>query len=129
MTRPEIYREMEEIFGLVPSFFKTCSDATLGLEWRLFKKIEIDTVALPNKTKELIGVALAASLRCRYCSYFHTKMAKLNGANDEEIEEAVHLAKASAGWSSYVNGLQIDFENFKSEVDRACEHVSKLMSK
>jgi hypothetical protein len=37
--------------------------------------------------------------------------------------DAVHYAKSSAGWSTYLNGMQMDFEQFKREVTQACEHV------
>jgi predicted small metal-binding protein len=50
-------------------------------------------------------------------------VAKLNGATDDEIEDAVHYAKSSAGWSAYLNGLQVDYDQFKEEVIRACEYV------
>jgi len=79
--------------------------------------------AIPNKYKELIGVGISAAVRCRYCSMFHTEMAKLNGATDAEIEEAVHYAKSSAGWSTYLNGLQVDYDQFQKEVHQAAEYV------
>jgi len=40
-----------------------------------------------------------------------------------EIEEAVHYMKNSAGWSTYINGMQRDYDQFKKEVHQACEHV------
>ena len=129
MNREEIYGEMKERFGLVPSFFKMVPDSTLEHEWNLFKAIQLEETAIPNKYKELIGVAISAVSRCRYCSLFHTEMARLNGATDEEIEEAVHYAKSSAGWSAYINGLQVDYEQFKKEVQQACEYVRTAMSR
>jgi AhpD family alkylhydroperoxidase len=123
MKREEIYKEMNEAFGLVPSFFKLVPDATLEHEWELFKAIQMKETAIPNKYKELIGVGISAAGRCRYCSLFHTEMAKLNGATDAEIEEAVHYAKSSAGWSTYLNGMQVDYDQFKEEIHRACEYV------
>lgn len=123
MNRQEIYKEMKEAFGLVPSFFKSVPEATLEHEWELFKAIQMKETAIPNKYKELIGVGISAAVRCRYCSLFHTEMAKLNGATDAEIEEAVHYAKSSAGWSTYLNGLQTDYDQFKKEVHQACEYV------
>jgi alkylhydroperoxidase/carboxymuconolactone decarboxylase family protein YurZ len=57
---------------------------------------------------------------------FHTEVAKLYGATDAEIEDALHFAKSSAGWSTYINGLQIDFDEFKAEVRRIVEHVRSL---
>ena len=68
-------------------------------------------------------MAIAGVTRCHYCAFYHSEVAKLFGASEEEIEEAMHYAKMTAGMSTYVNGLQIDFEQFKDEVMRICEHV------
>lgn len=125
MTREEVYREIEGTFGLVPSFFKEVPDATLELEWQLMKRVQFDPGAVPNKYRELIGLAISAVTKCRYCTYYHTALAKLNGATHEEIEDALHYAKSNAGWSAYLNGLQVDFEQFKREIDQACEFVMK----
>jgi AhpD family alkylhydroperoxidase len=125
MKREEIFAEMKETLGLVPSFFKLVPDATLEHEWELFKAIQLKETAIPNKYKELIGVGISAAVRCRYCSTFHTEMAKLNGATDAEIEEAVHYAKSSTGWSTYLNGMQIDYDQFKKEIHQACEYVTR----
>ena len=50
-------------------------------------------------------------------------MAKLNGATDQEIEETVHYAKATAGWSAYINVMQLDYNEFTKEIDSVCAHV------
>jgi AhpD family alkylhydroperoxidase len=126
MNREKIYKEIEEMFGLVPSMFKSVPDSSLELEWRLFKTVQFEEGAISNKYRELIGVALSAISKCRFCAFYHTELAKLNGATDAEIEDAVHYAKSSAGWSTYINGLQIDYEKFKDEVSRACEHVRSM---
>jgi AhpD family alkylhydroperoxidase len=123
MDRERIYSEIKEMFGLVPSFLKELPDATLELEWRLMKQVQFEEGPVPNKYRELIGLAIAAVTRCRYCAFFHTEIAKLNGATDAEIEDAVHYAKSSAGWSAYLNGLQTDFETFKREIKSVCEYV------
>ncbi len=125
MTREQVYREIEEMFGLVPSFFKEVPDSSLELEWKLFKRVQFDEGPIPNKYRELIGVAISAVTKCKYCALYHTEVAKLNGATDAEIEDAVHYAKSSAGWSAYLNGLQVDYEKFRGEVLQACEHVRK----
>ncbi len=126
MDRQEVYKEIEQMFGLVPSFFKMIPDSSLELEWKLFKRVQLDEGPIPNKYRELIGVAIAAATKCRYCSLYHTEVAKLNGATDAEIEDAVHFAKSSAGWSTYLNGMQMDYEQFKAEVSQACEHVRSM---
>ena len=128
MNREQIYKEIEDMFGLVPSMFKSVPDSSLELEWKLFKRVQLEEGPIPNKYRELIGVAISAISKCRYCSFFHTELAKLNGASDAEIEDALHYAKSSAGWSTYINGLQVDFETFKDEVNRACEHVRSMQT-
>lgn len=126
MTRDEVYAEIEAMFGQVPGFFKLVPDSALELEWHLFKRVQFDEGPIPNKYRELIGVGISAITHCRYCSFFHTEVAKLNGATDAEIEDAVHFAKSSAGWSTYLNGLQYDYERFKEEVEAACAHVRAM---
>jgi AhpD family alkylhydroperoxidase len=129
MKRELVYKEIEEMFGLVPGMFKTIPDKTLELEWQLFKKVQFEEGPIPNKYRELIGVAISAVSKCRYCSLFHTEIARLNGATEAEIEDAIHYAKSSAGWSTYINGLQLDFEKFKAEVLQACDYVRKNQQK
>src|SRR5262249_54504055 len=125
MSREKIYKEIKEMFGDVPTMFKEVPDSSLELEWHLFKKIQFDKGAIPNKYRELIGLAISAITKCKYCIFFHTELAKLYGATQEEIEDALHFAKSSVGWSAYISGLQIDFEQFKKEIKNACEHVKK----
>jgi AhpD family alkylhydroperoxidase len=122
MDRKEIYREIKETLGLVPTMFKALSDSTLELEWNLFKATNSES-AISNKNKELIGVAISAVTKCKFCVFFHTEMAKLHGATDEEVEDAVHFAKHTAGWSTYVNGIQLDYEQFKEEIKQVCDYI------
>jgi AhpD family alkylhydroperoxidase len=128
MNRQQVYDQIKEMFGLVPGFFKAIPDSSLEMEWNLFKRVQFDEGPIPNKYRELMGLAIAAVTKCRYCAFFHTEAARLNGATDAEIEDAVHFAKSSAGWSAYINGLQTDFEQFKDEVLQICEHVRSLQA-
>jgi AhpD family alkylhydroperoxidase len=114
---------MEKMLGIVPSFFKKVPDNSLRLEWELMKQVQMVPGAIPNKYRELIGVAVSSVTKCEYCSYFHTEFAKLNGATDAEIEDAIHYAKSTAGWSTWINGYQMDYEQFTKEVDQICAHV------
>ena len=123
MNRQEVYKEIESTMGVVPAMFKSIPDATLELEWQLMKRVQMEPGPIPNKYRELIGLAMAAATRCRYCTFFHSEMAKLNGATPAEIEDAIHFAKSSAGWSTYLNGLQLDYEQFKTEILKAVQHA------
>lgn len=128
MNRKEVFQEIEKTLGVVPSFFKLVPDRSLELEWNLFKTLQLEESPIPNKYKELIGVAISAVTKCKYCSFFHTEVAKLFGASDAEIEDAVHYAKSSAGWSTYLNGMQVEYEQFKKELLQSIEYIKKMQS-
>lgn len=119
---------MTDMLGLVPLFFKEIPDTLLELEWTQFKKLQLDEGPIPNKYRELIGLGISAATKCRYCTLFHTEAAKLFGATDEEIQNAIHYAKQTTGWSTYINGLQVDYETFKDELIRIMDHVRNAQS-
>jgi AhpD family alkylhydroperoxidase len=129
MSRAEVYAEMESTLGLAPTFMKSIPDSTLGLEWELMKRVQMMPGPIPNKYRELIGVAVSAATKCQYCAFFHTEFARLNGATDEEIEDALHYTKSTTGWSTYINGSQADFDLFKSEMKAITAYVKKKTSK
>ena len=127
--RHEVDRDIEETFGLVPEFFRSVPDYLLPMEWASFKSLVLsDQTALPNKYKELIGLAVSGATRCRYCAYFHTEAARLFGANDDEITETALIAKNTMGWSTYLNTLQFDYDKFVEEFDQMAAHIREQMA-
>jgi AhpD family alkylhydroperoxidase len=48
--------------------------------------------ALDCKTKELIAIAIAVSIRCDDCIAFHVKAAFAQGASRDEVAEALGMA-------------------------------------
>lgn len=124
-TRAQAEQEMKEMLGLVPSFFKKIPDEYFNSEWELFKRLELGETLIPNKYKELMGIAIHAETKCRYCTLFHTEAARLFGATEEEIQEAVHFAKMSVGWSVYLNGMQQDYDLFSEELDRMVTYIKE----
>ena len=125
-TRPrtKVEHEIRDTLGLVPSFFDRVPDEVFDHEWTLFKHYEFDETLIPNKYRELMGVALHAGTHCRYCTLCHTEAARLFGATDDEIQEAVHYARHSMGWSIYLDGIQQDHREFAREVERTGAHGS-----
>lgn len=128
MTYEETIAEITASFGLVPSFMQYIPKDALPAEWAAMKNIQLAPGHIPPKYKELIGVGISSVTHCRYCAYFHTEVAKVFGATQEEIEEAIRYAKSSAGWSAYINGTQADFDSFKKEINQACDHVRAGMA-
>jgi AhpD family alkylhydroperoxidase len=112
------YQDIQSTLGLVPSFFKAFPEDGVAAAWDELKSIQLNpNTALSMKQKELIGLAVAAQVPCRYCVYFHTQVGKqLGGATDTEVKEAVAMAAITRHWSTVLNGLQIDLGEFKQEL-------------
>lgn len=110
--------EIEHMFGFVPGFLKALPDSVLPGAWTELKTLQIsDSTALPCKVKELIGLAVASQIPCKYCTYGHTELAKLNGATQQEIGEAVAMSALARHWSTFFNGVQLDEAKFKQEIN------------
>jgi AhpD family alkylhydroperoxidase len=117
-------QDIEETLGLVPEFFRRVPDYLLPTEWASFKSLVLsDETAIPNKYKEMIGLAVSGATRCRYCAYFHTEAARLFGATEDEINETALIAKNTMGWSTYLNTLQFDYDEFVQEFDQVTAYV------
>ena len=84
-------------------------DLALPGAWMDFKGVVVNPMtALPPKVKDLVGLAVAAQIPCEYCIYAHTELAKMNGATDAEISEAVAIGALTRKWSTFLNGIQTD---------------------
>lgn len=59
--------------------------------------------ALPEKTKQLIAVAVAHTTQCPYCINGHTKLASRKGASEEEIMEAIWVAAEMRAGGAYAH--------------------------
>ncbi|TWP33212.1 carboxymuconolactone decarboxylase family protein [Leekyejoonella antrihumi] len=68
-----------------------------------FSKAVFAEGALPEKTKQLIAVAVAHTTQCPYCITGHTKLAKRKGASSEEIMEAIWVAAEMRAGGAYAH--------------------------
>jgi len=110
--------DIKATLGFVPTFFKVYPAEALPGAWGQFKGIQMNpSTALSGKSKELIGLAVAAQIPCDYCLYAHNAFAKLNGATDDEIKEAIAVGALERQWSTVLNGRPISLEDFKREID------------
>ena len=71
--------------------------------WRNFSKTVFEEGALPEKTKQLIAVAVAHVTQCPYCIRSHTKQAIRKGASKEEIMEAIWVAAEMRSGAAYAH--------------------------
>src|ERR1051325_6131220 len=61
--------------------------------------------ALPEKTKQLIAVAVAHVTQCPYCIRSHTRLARRKGASEPEIMEAIWVAAEMRAGGAYAHSV------------------------
>jgi AhpD family alkylhydroperoxidase len=125
MTTNDVLNEIEDTFGLVPTWIRQVPEAGLGALWSMMRDFYIAETQIPNKYKELIGLAVAGATRCRYCALFHTEAARVYGATDAEIAEASLMGGVTMLASTFVNAEQTDFEEFRRETLDIVKHVTQ----
>ncbi len=62
---------------------------------------------LTKREKVLIGLAVAHVIQCPYCIDAYSQECLKNGADLEQMTEALHVAVAIRGGASLVHGLQM----------------------
>jgi AhpD family alkylhydroperoxidase len=125
----ETLKDIKKTLGLVPGFMKAIPKDVLVHDWQLMKKYQLGESEIPAKYREFIGLAVAANLKCPYCTLMHTAMATLNGATDKEIAEVAFLASYTARWSAMLHALQYNYDTFMKEVQQMGEYAKKTAKK
>jgi len=101
--------EAKSMLGVVPSFVSNQPDEAIAPFWEQVKTLALNpNTALSGKTKELIGLGVAAQIPCKFCVYAHTEFAKLNGATMRDVKEAVATAGMARELSAMSNGQSTD---------------------
>jgi AhpD family alkylhydroperoxidase len=78
--------------------------------------------ALNRKEKETIALSLASAIQCPYCIDIHTRSAKTEGASLEELSEAIFIAAAVKGESTFMQQEEITGQS--NELNE-CQETSK----
>lgn len=63
--------------------------------------------ALSEREKALIALAVSHVLKCPYCIDAYTEDCLKKGADEEQMNEALHVAAAMAAGVSLVHGVQM----------------------
>jgi 4-carboxymuconolactone decarboxylase len=81
---PELWEKFSEWYGLV-----------------------FEPGALTKREKSLIALAVAHAVQCPYCIDAYTQESLSEGADVDQMTEAVHIAAAVRGGASLVHGVQM----------------------
>lgn len=116
-TREAVNAEITAMFGGVPTFMNQVADAAVVGLWKQTKALGFsEDTALGPKTKALISLAVSAQIPCQYCVWMDSNAARMFGATDQEMAEAVAIAGHTRNMSALFYGLQVDFDVMKAEL-------------
>ena len=90
--------------------------------WSLVRDVYQAETKIPSKYKHLMAVAAAVASRCRSSQLFHTEIARLQGATDEEIAEACAMGGVAVLDNLYFDA-GIDYEALRRETLQMVEHA------
>jgi len=116
--------DIRKTLGIVPGFMSALPEDVLIHDWVLMKKYQWGESVIEPKHRELIGLAVAANLKCPYCQLMHLNMAKARGATDEELAELFYLASFTSRWSSMLHAQHYDLKQFEKEAAKIGDHLS-----
>jgi AhpD family alkylhydroperoxidase len=72
----------------------------------------------------LIGLAVAAAIKCPYCSVLHRGLARLQGATEEELAEVAFLASYTVRWSAMMHAQHLDDATFREDAQQMSRHLA-----
>jgi len=124
-SKTEILAEVKESFGSVPTWLNDIPEQSLAGFWGLFRDFYMAETAIPNKYKELIGLAVSGATRCKYCQLFHAEGARLHGATEDEIREAAMMSGVTMLGSTFLNAMGTDYDVFAKETQQIVDFVKK----
>jgi AhpD family alkylhydroperoxidase len=127
-TKSEVYQDIEQALGTVPDWVKQLPEAALPGFWSVMRDFQLAETRIPNKYKELIGLAVSGATRCRYCALFHTEAARLFGASDEELAEASMMGAHTMFASTFLNAQQVNYDTFRDETLAIVAHVKQQLA-
>jgi AhpD family alkylhydroperoxidase len=125
MNYQETQNDIQQAFGSIPGFFNGVPQDVLVQMWPVMKTYIFGQTRIPAKYREMISLAVAATLKCPYCETFHRTAAKMNGASDEELAELGAIVGQVTFWSSVLHTMNYDMNTFMKEFQAMGEHFAK----
>ncbi len=97
-------KENDKVRSFMRQFEKESPKAMKG--FKQLHQASIKDAALTSKTKELVALGIAITVRCDGCIAFHIHDALQAGAKHDEIVETINVAILMGGGPSVVYGSQ-----------------------
>lgn len=120
--------DIKSTFGFVPTFMSSYTNQSLPGAWSAAKTLRFSpNTSLDLKLKGLIALGVASQTPCDRIGYFEERATVADGASQQEQFEAITMAAITRQWSTFLNGLMLDKNEFQKEVDKVISNVKKMM--
>ena len=115
----EIYKDIKQTrnTSYIGNFWKYLAfdPNLLKNVWTDIKNIMVKESIIPNKTKEMIYMAVSITNNCSYCTHSHTAAAKTLGMTSEEHSEFLSVIALAAKTNQLVNSIQVPVDEIFNE--------------
>ena len=115
----EIYKDIKQTrnTSYIGNFWKYLAfdPNLLKNVWTDIKNIMVKESIIPNKTKEMIYMAVSITNNCSYCTHSHTAAAKKLGMTSEEHSECLSVIALAAKTNQLVNSIQVPVDEIFNE--------------
>ncbi len=108
----EIYEDIKKELGIdfVPNMYKVMASKPdfLEINWNKIKTVMNSSGKLDSLTKEIIAVAVSATMGCQYWISVHTSAVQKLGLDDEGVLELMSVVDLFSGLNKFLTGLQVE---------------------
>ena len=115
----EIYKDIKQTrnTSYIGNFWKYLAfdPNLLKNVWTDIKNIMVKESIIPNKTKEMIYMAVSITNNCSYCTHSHTAAAKKLGMTSKEHSEFLSVIALAAKTNQLVNSIQVPVDEIFNE--------------
>ena len=103
-----ILKQIENYYGFVPKIFQELQFNVEAFKAFFYKTLQLQADhALPDVTKELIGIGAAAAGGTEHCLSTHIKVARQMAAQDDQILLAILIGAAVTETSALSKSLRV----------------------
>lgn len=106
----DVYTDIKARFGMVPNFFKAqaaIDPEWLELNWQRVKHVMLSSGGLDRKTRELIALVVSEINHCEYCALAHETMARMNGATEQDVNQARQIMELFCSFNAIAGTLRV----------------------
>ncbi|AFK18611.1 carboxymuconolactone decarboxylase family protein [Haloferax mediterranei ATCC 33500] len=125
MVSNQTRQEIEEELGQIPSWIENLAEPASDHSWGVVRDLEFGETELSAREKALIGVGVAAAIKCPYCTHFHKEDARMEDVTEDELTEAVNLASNTQYFSTILHGNEVDIDDFVNETTEMVEYIKE----